>query len=281
MKIRTALTGVAALLSSAAWAASLPPGSQYVSLGSSYAAGPGVGIPDPGSASCARSQSNYARQVAAQHHLTLVDVACSGATTANILDHGQHGFAAQIEAVTAQTRLTTVLVGGNDVAYIGNLMGLSCRDTGGSNCRIVADDEVDRRFKALPQTLEQIVAQIRTRAPKSAIIMIGYLPAIPADGTRLCPGLPLTPDDAARMHAMSVRLAQAIGTVAAKTGVGIVRSSQLGLGHDVCAQQPFVAGYRPPHNPGWRGPVPYHPDQAGMDRIATAIDEVLAGLPSP
>lgn len=281
MKLIRVLAGLAALSSSPAWTTTLPAGSQYVSMGSSYAAGPGVGIPDADSAACARSQSNYARQVATRHHLALVDVACSGATTDNILKHGQHGFAAQIEAVTEKTRLTTILIGGNDVAYIGNLMGLSCRDTGGSNCRVVPDAEVDRRLHALPRALEEVVTQIRARAPESAIVLIGYLPAIPVDASHICPGLPLTLADAARVRTISVRLAQAIGTVAAKTGVGIVRSSQLGLGHDVCAHQPFVAGHRPPSTPGWPAPVPYHPNQAGMDRLAAAIDEVLAAMLYP
>ncbi|MBP2496136.1 lysophospholipase L1-like esterase [Methylobacterium sp. PvP062] len=275
--IRTILLAAAAAVScGTASASSLQPGGRYVSMGSSYAAGPGVGSPDPASGACARSQSNFARQVAARHQLDLVDVSCSGATTRNILSHGQHGFPAQIEAVTPDTRVVTVLIGGNDVAYVGNLLGLSCRDTGGADCKVVPDGEVDRKLAALPSELQEVVDQVRHRAPKAAVVLIGYLPAIPTSGVGTCPDLPLGPDDAARMREVAVRLAQAIGGAAARTGVGIVRSSMIGAGHDACAEHPYVAGYRPPRNPGWRAPVPYHPTQAGMDRIAADIEAALA-----
>lgn len=78
----------AVLLADTAQVSAAHAGGRYVSMGSSYAAGPGVGAPDPASGACTRSQSNYARQVAARRHLDLVDVACSGATTENILVRG-------------------------------------------------------------------------------------------------------------------------------------------------------------------------------------------------
>jgi hypothetical protein len=77
------------------------------------------------------------------------------------------------------------------------------------------------------------------------------------------------------MRTTTIKLAQAIGGAAARNGAGIVRSSLIGTGHDVCSAAPFVAGYHPPRNPGWPGPVAYHPNQAGMDRVAAALDEAI------
>lgn len=130
LRIGARVFGVFLMMGSAH--AALPPdGIRYVSMGSSYAADPGVGPPDPASSACERLLSNFARSVARRNRLDLTDVACSGATTGNILVRGQYGFAPQIEAVAADTRLVTILIGGNDVAYIPNLLALSCLDTEG------------------------------------------------------------------------------------------------------------------------------------------------------
>ncbi|MCQ8242433.1 SGNH/GDSL hydrolase family protein [Rhizosaccharibacter radicis] len=259
-----------------AHAAVPPDGVRYVSMGSSYAAGPGVGLPDPGSGGCQRSWSNFARLVAASNRLDLVDVACSGATTRNILEEGQHGFAPQIEAVTPGTRLVTILIGGNDVAYIPNLLALSCLDGGGTDCGpVVSDAEVDRRFALLPDALRAVIGAVRARAPGAQIVLVGYLPSVPATGAGICAAVPLSLADAARIRSVAERLARVIGGVADAAGVPVVRASLIGTGHDACSIRPFVAGAHPPRHPGWAAPVAYHPDQAGMNAVARALDHIL------
>jgi hypothetical protein len=150
---------------------------RFVSMGSSYAAGPGVGQPDPASGGCGRSLTNYARTVAAHRHLDLVDVSCSGATTENILDHGQHGFPAQIEAVTPDTRLVSILIGGNDVAYVGDLYGFSCRFEHKDNCGVSDAATLEKRFAALPAGKARSRDHGRTRARAACAHRAGRLPA--------------------------------------------------------------------------------------------------------
>lgn len=251
-------------------------GATYVAMGSSYAAGPGIGSIDPTSGACARSKSNYATRVAARFHLRLVDVACSGATTRQILDYPQAGFPPQINAVTSDTSLVTVTIGGNDVDYIGNLLGYSCIDTGGS-CKVVDDASVGRKFNALPASLRAVIAAIRARAPKARIILVGYLPVVPANPAVSCPAVPLSSTDAIRMRAVAVRLAQAIGYVGRSEKVDVIPASLIGTGHDPCSAQPYTAGYKPTATPGSPRPAAYHPNQAGMDQIAKAIGAKLAG----
>ncbi|MHC5714969.1 MAG: SGNH/GDSL hydrolase family protein [Nostoc sp.] len=252
---------------------------KYVSMGSSYAAGPGVGRRDGQSRGCDRSLSNYAHLLAARRGLNLVDVGCSGATTADILQRSQDGFRPQIDAVDADTRLVTVTVGGNDVNYVGNLLGYTCRHTGGANCKVVSDAEVDQHFQALPGSLRRVVAEVHRRAPKARLVMIGYLPVLPGSGVPGCAAVPLSLADLRRMQTIYSRLTHVIGGVAQETGTPVVRSSMIGSDHDACSAQPFVAGYHPPATPCWPGPVPYHPNQAGMDRLASALDKTLgAGL---
>jgi hypothetical protein len=61
-------------------------GAAYVAMGSSYAAGPGIGqSADTPPNRCARSATNAAHIFAQKVGLELKDVSCSGATTAHIL----------------------------------------------------------------------------------------------------------------------------------------------------------------------------------------------------
>lgn len=62
-------------------------GAEYVALGSSFAAGPGVGERAPGSPSlCMRSASNYPQLFAALRGLDVTDVTCAGATIQNLIE---------------------------------------------------------------------------------------------------------------------------------------------------------------------------------------------------
>jgi lysophospholipase L1-like esterase len=255
---------------------------RFVSMGSSYAAGPGVGAPDPASGGCGRSLSNYARTVASRHHLELVDVACSGATTENILERGQHGFPAQIEAVTPDTQLVSILIGGNDVGYVGDLYGFSCRFEHKDKCGVSDSATLEQRFAALPAKLDRVIAAVRARAPHARIVLVGYLPALPTlpaaadDGKPLCAALPLAPADARRMRATMTRLTQVFESAAARNRVDLVPAAALSSGHDACAADNDVTGYHPARVAGWKEAVAYHPTQAGMDRIAAGFEQVLA-----
>jgi lysophospholipase L1-like esterase len=271
-----ALALAGATLPASPVAAQISAGSKYVSLGSSYASGPGVGTRDSAGGGCDRSLSNYAHIVAERFNLQLVDASCSGATTQNILSASQNGFPPQINAVDANTRLVTILIGGNDVSYVGNLNGYTCRDTGGTNCSIVSDSDLDRRFQALPTSLDNVINQVRQRAPDALIILVGYLPTLPSSGTGSCSAVPLSSDSVSKMRSLYTRLAQAIGHASDRHQVPVVRSSQIGVGHDACSSQPYVAGYRPPKTPGWSGPVPYHPVQAGMDSVAAVLGDIIS-----
>jgi len=84
--------------------------------------------------------------------LSLVDVTCSGATTADVLRAGQFDQPAQLDAVSDETQLVTVTIGGNDVFYMANLIAISCGpDTSAARrvlggCVIRPDAQVAARF---------------------------------------------------------------------------------------------------------------------------------------
>jgi hypothetical protein len=70
---------------------------QYVALGDSSAAGPG--IPDQIDATCQRSNNNWPRILATKLGAQLTDVTCSGATTQHLAGSQFSGVAPQFDAL--------------------------------------------------------------------------------------------------------------------------------------------------------------------------------------
>jgi hypothetical protein len=64
---------------------------------------------------CSRSLLNYAHDIAAvTRPASFTDVTCSGAKTADFTGSQAPGVAPQLDAVTKDTRLVTMTIGGND-----------------------------------------------------------------------------------------------------------------------------------------------------------------------
>jgi lysophospholipase L1-like esterase len=242
---------------------------QYVAMGSSYAAGPGILPIDPGSPlRCARSAENYAHVLARLRGLSLRDVTCSGATTVDVLHPGQFSLPAQLTAVTAETRLITVTIGGNDVFFMANLMGLSCdRRLLPGGCRVAPDAEVEERFAHLADSLREVIAQARTRSPQVQIVFVNYFTVLPVHGT--CPRVGLTAEEADHMRGIAARLAAITRQVAKETAVGLLDVASLSRTHDACSKDPWVLGAR--REEGTTIP-PFHPTRAAMAAVGNALN---------
>jgi hypothetical protein len=245
-------------------------GARYVAMGSSFAAGPGVGTSDVPVTRCARSAQNYAHLTAQHLGLQLIDVSCSGAATAHITGPWNE-LPPQIDAVTADTVLVTMTIGGNDVRYIGNLGAASCRATASDPAcpDIVPPDEA--AFARLDRSMRATFAAVRARAPKARIIVIDYPRVLPESGA--CAVAPLRPENAALALATAKRLAEITAAAAAAEGAEILKASELSRDHDACAADPWMNGYLSPT--GTRVPVAYHPNAAGMAAIADALVKKL------
>ncbi len=166
--------------------------SQYVAMGSSFAAGPGVGQRDPKSPLlCMRSAENYAHLLAKARGLNLTDVTCSGATTQHILKGGQYFQPPQLDALGPNTELVTITIGGNDVSYLGNLLAWSFQQTlnrmpfvGRLLARAATpEEEVDRAFAMLPDQLARIAAEVRRRSPRATLVFVDYTTVLPEEGS--------------------------------------------------------------------------------------------------
>ena len=243
----------------------------YVALGSSYASGPGSKpLTD---ARCGRAEDNYPNLVSRRLHVELTDASCSGATTADIIDRAQPKVAdhRQIDAVTADTSLVTLTVGGNNVRYISRVMAYSCQAVGPVGPARVAHCNGSpppipsaTDYAQLAQNLGWVLHAIRDRAPRARTLVVEYLPI--ADGVT-CESLPLTPDQLAETRSVHGELTRATALAVQRYGAELVRVSQAATGHGICSSEPWLFGYE--------GPAPYHETPAGKAAIATMVVQAL------
>jgi len=169
----------------------------YVALGSSFAAGAGLGeLQDGSPLFCARSVGGYPQLLARKLKLPIVDMSCGGAVTKHLLRGGQFFQGPQVRVIDKDTRLVTITAGGNDVGYVGDLSMLAARNTNSTFGRLV------RLFWGGPKTLEQrgfetlqrelagTIRDVRLRAPHARIVVATYPTILPPTGT--CPRLSLS-----------------------------------------------------------------------------------------
>ena len=249
-------------------------GDRYVALGSSFAAGPGLRPRSPGSPRRAgRSSINYAHLLARRLQLDLTDVSYSGATAAQIVD-GRPGRPAQLEAVTASTRLVTITCGGNDVGYLPRLMLASLprpvRMLPVVQRRIAAIGEsTDARCDELGATLDRLLEGVHRRAPHAPVVLTDYLTILPPEeGT---PTDPLPAEVAAWGRRTAQRLTSELLAAAERAGCGYLPASVASRDHHAWAPQPWTTRF----HLSLRGGAPYHPNPAGMLAVADLVSNSL------
>lgn len=265
-RIRILLSAAGAALTLAAAGTAAAPGAyaapkpkapasydRYVALGDSYTAAPLVPVTDP-AGGCFRSSNNYPKQVARTLPVkTLVDVSCGGADSPDMTGSQQTALgpvAPQFNALTRETDLVTVSIGGNDENVFGTLVGycpaLRAKDPTGSPCRdeMRADPGGDRLMNATARTrdrVDAVVAEIRQRAPQARIVVVGYPQIVPNSGTCV-DRLPLADGDYAYARLINQRLDAALKHTAQANKVDFVDVWKASKGHDICSADPWVNG---------------------------------------
>ena len=244
------------------------PGARYVALGSSFAAG--TGIPATSGGLCLRSDHSYPNLVAAALGLTLADVTCSGATTPNVRDTAQNGAAPQLDAVTADTALVSLTVGGNDLGY-STLAG-ECATPSAPPCSLDAT-ALDAKAERLRADLTALIADVRERAPSAVIVLVTYAKvANPPE----CAALGFDADEAILVESMGEALQSVSLDVAAETGVLLADPYAVSDGHGPCASD----GARWIEGLVAKGSVPFHPNALGHEAMAQLVLDALASAPS-
>lgn len=256
----------------------LPQGAEYVALGSSFTAGPGLGDRVARSPRLAgRSTHNYPHVLARRLGLALTDVSFSGATVAQILGR-QRGATStpQVNAVGPATRLVTMTAGGNDLGYIGYLIPSSAGWPlrmllgGDRRLRALADPAVVAdKVAALLSDLAALFDAIRDKAPDATILVTDYLTILPSDAS--VPTPPLTVSAAAQGRAFGALVHSTLADAAAQAGIRFADVSTPSASHHAWSSDPWVEGYK------LRGgnSAAYHPRREGMVAVVDAIASTL------
>ena len=243
---------------------------EYVALGSSFAAGAGLGkLQKDSPLLCARSVNGYPQQLARMRGLSIVDTSCGGAITKHILQGGQYFQRPQMRTLTADTRLVTITSGGNDIGYVGDLGLLAARKTHTPLGWLVRrlwkgpKPPAQRDFAGLQNELLATLKAVHARAPKAVIVVATYPTILPASGT--CPVLLMSAAEAGVMHQVGDQLAATTRSAAAQGGAILVDMNALGAAHNACSSAPWTRGWTN------GGAAPFHPTLLGATATAEAV----------
>lgn len=201
----------------------------YVALGDSYASGVGTGSYSL-NAACKRSSSAYPALLAQQRANTaLVFVACSGATTADVV-------AGQLPSVTSATNIVTISVGGNDLGF-ANLITQCVQ----ADCNAALNTTRATADATLTPKLDALYAEVRTRAaPGAKVVVLGYPRLF---STASCFGTTgITSTERANANLLSDEIDRVIGTRATAAGFAYKSAIAPFVGHAVCAGSAWLNG---------------------------------------
>ncbi|MEU6161218.1 SGNH/GDSL hydrolase family protein [Streptomyces sp. NPDC047130] len=251
----------------------------YVALGDSYSAGSGVSPTDFSSPLCLRSQVNYPKVIAGRTGARLTDVTCGAAQTKHFTQAQYPLVPPQVNAVTADTDLITLTIGGNDNStFIGAL--LACGSAGvvtggyGNPCEALHGSRfTDAVDESTYPALKSALAAVRAKAPNARIAVLGYPWITPATFDPSCfSKLPIARGDIPYLRNLQGHLNDTIARAARESGAVYVDFAQASEGHDAC--KPAGTRWIEPVL-GGNSLVPVHPNALGESRMADRTMAVL------
>ena len=261
----------------------------YVALGDSYTAGLGIPEQTGATAGCGQSTSSYPFLVAHSLRLDLTDMSCSSATIPDMTaaqPTGDGTNPAQLSALSPGTALVTVSIGGNDIGLIDIVTKCTELDLvpaligGGSSTLTPCEDfytsggadQIRQRIQAVTGHLAGTLTQIRERAPRARVYVVGYPDLLPAGGGGCGGALGITAGDIAFLNREEVRLNGTLEQAARAAGDGYVDTYAPSQGHDACSApasrwlEPLLTS---------AAAAPLHPNAAGERGMADAVVEAV------
>ena len=196
----------------------------YVALGDSYSSGVGAGSYTSASGSCDRSTNAYSQLWAnSRHPASYVSVACSGATTQDVLNN-------QISALSSSTTLVSITIGGNDVGF-SSVMETCVLDSD-SACLSAINTATAEAKSVLPGRLANTFSAIRSHAPNAQVVVMGYPEFYDLSMSSICVGLSTT--DRTALNNASDTLDGVIQTAAQNAGDSYADVRGRFQGHELC-----------------------------------------------
>jgi lysophospholipase L1-like esterase len=258
-------------------------GSTYVAMGDSYTSGPVIPTQSSAAGGCDRSNHNYPSDVAAALKLTLTDVSCSGATTANILNTTEDVSPGpdnppQLTAVGPGTQVVSLQIGGGDLGFtsiVENCIALTPWGPTkvGANCRNYYDpsgkNSLANDVTALAQAVATILADIHTAAPSAKVFVVGYPDILPRNGA-CWPSMPFETADAEYLNSIEQDLNSMLLTTAAANGATFVNTYTPSESHTACTAE-STRWVEPVVPASAAGPV--HPNANGEAAMAGELEQ--------
>jgi lysophospholipase L1-like esterase len=225
------------------------------------------------------------------------DVTCAAAKIADMTSPQYDAFirvnSAQLDAVTSDTQLVTIGIGGNDLGTsalgIGDViatciagavvdpLGTPCHDHYADEYWNWSDwawewrnDTLVNRISAAAPRLAAVLQQIHTQAPHARVLVVGYPSVLPADQWDCLGRQPVTVGDIHWLHGILDQLDAMLSSTATANGATYVDTETPTQGHDICSNDPWIEGAIP-GSPA----VPFHPNATGEQAMATAVLNAL------
>ena len=242
----------------------------YIALGDSYAAMGGRDQPLRGEPFCLRSSGNYPELLDAD----VTDLTCQGAVTGDLFEPrtlGERTLSAQLDALTEDTTLVTLSIGGNDLGF-GEVAGcirerIAVENT--DDCVDLLGETIGERLDQLPPQLDRVHEGIRDRAGNAQVVVTGYLPLV---STGDCPELgEVSEADRRWAVRLTEQINQTVRDAAERHGAIFVLPDDADE-HTSCA----------PPEERWADiqgqqtdAYPLHPTSAGHEAMAAAVRDAL------
>jgi lysophospholipase L1-like esterase len=240
-KLRAAVAAVLLSLAAASPAAA----ERYVALGDSYSSG--TGTRTYYDSTCQRSTAAYPYLLAQRRANTqLVFAACSGATTANVLN-------TQVASLTSGTGIVTITIGGNDAGF-SSVITECAKPEWASVCDTRVAEAQSFIRNTLPGRLNNVYSQIKSRSPNARVIVLGY-PRVFA-GIDCNAGTYFDADDMQMLNATADLLRDVTRARATAYGLTFKDAIPPFTGHAVC-QDEWLNGLSNPVGES------YHPNTRG------------------
>jgi len=225
---------------------------RYVALGDSFGAGMGGGDE---TGKCRSSPYSYPNVFTRSSGVDLVvNAACAGATTSDLLKH-------QLIALDDRTDLVTISIGGNDLGVAA--IATECSAGKAVACRNGVSSALSL-LNVLPERLAAVYAAVHTAAPNARIVVTGY--AVTFDNYD--PKSPSFGTDTA-INAATLGLNQTISDVVAGQRAKGVPMTYVGVdfaGHGIGSKKPWL---------NVSGTDAFHPTATGYAQYANALVRLL------
>lgn len=260
---------------------------KIASLGSSFAAGPGI-EPIINKAAM-RSGRNYAHVLAEKLDADLTDLTVSGATLLNVLNEPQKAsfssevFPPQLDSLPPDADIVTLTGGGNDLGYSGAMISDSVvaslpRPLSWGLSWWMGEMNSAVTLEQLTERFVNVADAVHLKAPKAKLYLVQYVTVFGELSLPGGPDLPLTLEQVRHFRQRGKLLDRAYEAAAEARPefVELVPVAAWSEGHEVGTREPWCAGF----NLGmlWHmTTTPYHPNAEGHAAIAERLGGIIRG----